>query len=294
MGNGGMRILGLSLCFGTVLGTPEPSAPVFASEPGTLAAITAQDIPVHLGFVRATGYPPATYTLSAAATLPDEVRVFVGEVDVSLPAFVSSANVETISVQVLAPYTGSITLTLTATNGESPDAEAEAIVPIDVEAPAPVWSPTSFSVELPVVAPVAIGELVVVDGADTIEVIALPDKGIYYIDDGDDTPLIVSDTFPVSDLPLLTGESDGDTGAVTGPLTLEAQGDGGATEIDITISIAVAAAPVITDRDFEIEEGTEAPINFGLTDMPTDGSATVENTTTGGPAVIIKYEDLSA
>lgn len=286
-------VLALGLYLGGNMGLPREAAPVFASEPGTLDAITAQDIPVNLGFVNATGYPPATYTLSASATLPDEVRIFVGEVDVSLPASVSSANVETISVQVLAPYTGSITLTLTATNGESPDAEAEAIVPIDVEAPAPVWSPTSLSVELPVVAPVVIGELVV-DGADTIEIIALPDKGIYYIDDGDDTQLIVSDTFPASDLALLTGESDGDTGAVTGLLTLEAQGDGGATEIDITISIAAAAGPVITDRDFEIEEGTEAPINFNLTDMPTDGSATVENTTTGGAAVIIKYEDLSA
>lgn len=290
-------VLALGLYHGGNMGSgepPTPTAPVFASEPGALTEITVQNEIVEVGFVRATGYPSPTYILSSAVALPDEVRVFIGGSDLSLPAAVPAGDVDDISVQTLEAYTGSVTLTLTATNGVSPDAEAEAVIPIDVAPPAPVWAPTTLAVELPVIAPTAIGGSLVVDGATTIEVTALPDKGIYYIDDGDDTPLAVNDTFPAADLSLLTGESDSDTGTVTGALSLEAQGAGGNTTINITITIAEAAAPVIADRDFEIEEGTEAAINFDLTDMPSGGTATIENTTTGGAAVIIKYEDLSA
>lgn len=285
--------LALGLYLGGNMGSgapPTPSAPVFASEPGTLAEITDTDV-LNLGFVTASGYPVATYVLDVDGTLPDDVAVYVGDVAIDLPFAVSSALVGTISVQALAPMTESFDLTLTATNSEGSDV-ATATVSIDIAVPAPEWSVESYAVELPISIPVAFGSSLSVENSVTIRVAGLPDKGIFYIDDGDDTPLALNDEFPVSDLALLTGESDGDTGAVTGVLKLRALGSSN-VDLDITVTIAEAAAPEIVERDFSIEEGTEASAGFDTTTMGDSELASIDNQTTGGSAVIVKIPDLS-
>lgn len=273
------------------VGEPEPSAPVFASEPGTLDDITDTDV-LNLGFTNATGYPSPTYVLDVDPTLPDDVAVYVGDAAVELPFAVPSALVDTISVQALAPMTETFDLTLTATNGVSPDAVATAAVSIDIAVPAPEWSVESYAVELPISAPITFGSNLSVENSATIRVAGLPDKGVYYIDDGDDTPLALNDEFAVADLALLTGESDGDTGAVTGVLKLRALGSSN-VDLDITVTIAAAAGPDITDRDFDIEEGTEANIGFDTATMGDSELASIDNQTTGGSAVIVKIPDLS-
>lgn len=280
-------VLALGLYHGGNMGLPADAAPVFASEPGALDDITDTEF-VNLGFTRASGYPAPTYVLDVDPALPDDVFVFVNDLEILLPAAVSSALIETIAVQALAPMTETFDLTLTATNGVSPDAVATATVSIDIAAPAPEWSVNSYAVELPVSAPITFGNNLSVTNATTIRIAGLPDKGIYYIDDGDDTPLIVNDEFPLADLALLTGESDGDTGAVTGVLKLRALGSSN-VDLDVTVTIAPPAAPDITERDFEIEEGTEAPINFDLTDYQVGDPVTITNNSTT-PLI---YEDQS-
>lgn len=292
-------VMALALALGLYLGgnlgsgePPAPSAPAFASEPGTLEAITSQNEIIPVGFTSASGYPSPTYILSG--TVPEGVNVFIDDSEpVELPVAVPAAYLDQIAVSVVDIISGAIELTLTATNGVSPDAESDATIPVAIPVAPPQWSLPSYAVELPVTAPVTFGSALGVTGAATIEVTALPDKGVYYIDDGDDTPLAVNDTFPAADLALLTGESDGDTGSVTGVLTLEAHGDGGDVELDITVTIAEAAGPDITDRDFDIEEGTEANIGFDTATMGDLELASIDNQTDGGSAVIVKIPDLS-
>lgn len=279
-------ILGLRLCFGTVSsGPPEPTAPVFAGEPGTLDDITDTDF-VNLGFTRASGYPTPTYVLDVDPALPEDVFVFVNDLEVILPAVVSSALVDTISVQALAPMTETFDLTLTATNSEGSDV-ATATVSIDIAIPAPEWSVESYAVEAPVVNPYTFGNNLSVTNTTTIRVAGLPDKCIFY-KSGVGTPYALNDEFPVADLALLTIESDGDTGSVTGVLKLRALGSSN-VDLDVTVTIAPPAAPDITERDFEIEEGTEAPINFDLTDYQAGDPVTITNNST----TPLTYEDQS-
>jgi hypothetical protein len=285
--------LALGLYLGGNMGSgapPTPSAPVFASEPGTLDDITDTDV-TNLSFTRASGYPTPTYVLDVDPALPDDVAVYVGDVAVELPFAVASALVDTISAQALAPMTETFDLTLTATNSEGSDV-ATATVSIDIAVPAPEWSVESYAVELPVSAPITFGNNLSVTNTTTIRIAGLPDKGIYYIDDGDDTPLIVNDEFPLADLALLTGESDGDTGAVTGVLKLRALGSSN-VDLDITVTIAPPLPPEITERDFDIEEGTEASAGFDTTTMGDSELASIDNQTTGGSAIIVKIPDLS-
>ena len=286
-------VLALGLYLGGNLGSgepPTPTAPAFASEPGTLADITDTDV-VNLGFTPASGYPSPTYVLDVDPALPDDVAVFVGDAAVDLPFAVPSALVDSIAVQALSPMTETLDLTLTATNGVSPDAVATATISIDIAAPAPTWSVNSYAVELPISTPITFGSDLSVDNATAIRVAAVPDKGIFY-KSGVGTPYAVNDEFPVSDLALLTGESDGDTGSVTGPLTLRALGSSD-VDLDITVTIAPPAAPVITDRDFDIEEGTEASAGFDTTTMGDSELASIDNQTTGASQVIIKIPDFS-
>lgn len=285
--------LALGLYLGGNLGSgepPTPTAPAFASEPGTLSDITDTSV-VDVGFVRATGYPAPTYVLDADPALPEDVAIFVGDAAIDLPFAVPSSLVDSIALQALAPMTETFDLTLTATNGVSPDAVATATVSIDIVVPAPTWSVNSYAVELPISTPITFGGDLSVDNATAIRVAAVPDKGIFY-KSGVGTPYAVNDEFPVADLALLTGESDGDTGAVTGPLTLRALGSSN-VDLDITVTIAPPADPVITDRDFDIEEGTEANIEFDTATMGDSELASIDNQTTGGSAVIVKIPDLS-
>lgn len=268
---------------------PEPSAPVFASEPGTLDEIT--EIGTYpLGFTLATGHPSPTYVASSE-DLPDGVLIIAGENELVLPAVVPAADVESTAAQFLGPLTDSFTLTMTATNSEGSDT-ATATVPVDIPVPAPVWSAPSYAVELPVTAPQTFGNNLSVTNCDTIRVAGVPDKGVYYIDDGDDTPLALNDEFPVADLALLTGESDGDTGAVTGVLKLRALGSSN-VDIDITVTIAAAAGPDIDEFEFEIEEGTVDDLPFDTETMGASELASVDNQTTGDSAVVVLIPDHS-
>lgn len=278
------------LCFGSVSATPEPTAPTFASEPGALDEITDANA-VELDFVNASGYPTPTYVLDADPALPGDVAIFVGDAAVELPFAVPSALVDSIALQALAPMTGTFDLTLTATNSEGSDV-ATATIDIDIAVPAPEWSVESYAVELPISAPITFGSNLSVENSATIRVSGLPDKGVYYIDDGDDTPLALNDEFAVADLPLLTGESDSDTGAVTGVLKLRALGSSD-VDLDITVTIAEAAGPDIEERDFDIEEGTEASIDFDTSTMGDSELASIDNQTDGASAVAVKIPDLS-
>jgi hypothetical protein len=284
--------LTLGLYLGGNLGSgepPTPTAPVFASEPGALADITDTEV-VNLGFTTATGYPSPTYVLDVDPALPDDVLVFVNDIEVLLPASISSAYVETISVQALAPMTETFALELTATNSEGSDVST-ATVSVAIAVPAPVWSTGSYAVEAPISNPLTFGSNLSVTNAPTIRIAGMPDKCIFY-KSGVGTPYALNDEFLVADLALLTIESDGDTGAVTGVLKLRALGSSN-VDLDITVTIAAAAGPVITDRDFDIEEGTEADINFDTTTMGDDELASIDNQTTGASEVVVKVQDLS-
>lgn len=100
---------------------PTPSAPVFASEPGTLDEITEAGV-YTLGFVRASGYPSSTYVLSGA--VPDGVEVLVGGLPIDLPATIPWAAVTSLSLEVLPGASGEFDLLLTATNSEGSDTAA--------------------------------------------------------------------------------------------------------------------------------------------------------------------------
>lgn len=282
--------LALGLYLGGNMGAPADAAPVFANEPGTLADIT--DTNVHnLGFNRATGYPAPTYVLDVDPALPDDVAVYVGDAAVELPFAVASALVDTISAQALAPMTEVFDLTLIATNGVSPDAVATATVSIDIAVPAPEWSVEGYAVEAPISNPYTFGNNLSVTNCDTIRVAGLPNKCIFY-KLGVGTPYVLNDEFPVADLTLLTIESDGDTGAVTGVLKLRALGSSN-VDLDITVTIAPPLPPEITERDFDIEEGTEASASFDTSTMGDSELASIDNQTTGGSAIIVKIPDLS-
>lgn len=282
-----MRILGLSLCFGTVLGTPEPSAPVFASEPGELETLTESGEFTLFGFVSASGYPTPTYVLDG--TYPSNVQIVVGGNQVTLPAALSAAQVGGAGYVAMGYGSGAILVTLTASNGVSPDAEADASVDVDVDPPAPEWSPGSYSLELPVSDPITFGGDLIASNTTTIKVIAVPDKGIFYLDDGDDTPLAVNDEFPIADLDTLTGESDGDSGAVAGPLTLQAIGDGGTTNFSITVLI-ISLTPSITSRTLNIEQGQTVSLGLDTTNWKAGETGDLANDSDA----TLTYEDFSA
>ena len=106
------------------------------------------------------------------------------------------------------------------------------------------------------------------------------------------TPYALNDEIPVSDLALLTIESDGDTGAVTGVLKLRALGSSN-VDLDITVTLAPPLPPEITERDFEIEEGTEASASFDTSTLGDNELASIDNQTDGASAVIVKIPDLS-
>ncbi|MFD0848221.1 hypothetical protein [Sphingosinicella xenopeptidilytica] len=269
------------------VGEPTPSAPAFASEPGTLDEVTEDIDATSFGFVTASGYPPPTYLLSG--TYPENVQIIVGGDLVTLPATVSSAQVPGISYIATGTGSGAIDVDLTASNGVSPDAAANATVPIDIAPPAPEWSPSSYNLELPFIDPITFGNALVVSNADTIKVIELPGEGVFYIDDGDDTPLAVNDEFPLADLADLTGESDGDTGPVTGDLVLQAIGDGGTANITITVTIA-DNVPVITSRTLNIEQGQTLPLGLDLSNYMSAGTGTLANDSDA----TLNYPDQSA
>lgn len=286
-------IFGPRLCHGAVFGSgtaPEPSAPVFASEPGALAAITEPNEVTLLGFVAATGYPAPEHTLTGTG-VPEGAKIFIGADEVDLPAVVPPNMAHLIPLTgalATGPLDESFELIYTASNGVAPDATASAIVSIDVPHPNPAWNTSSLSVELPITDPLDLGALIAVINATLITVQSVPNKGIYYLVGGD--PLGASDTFDPDDMPILRAASDGDTGSVTGALVLRATGLGdGHAGIAITVTIAEAAAPVITEREFEIEEGTEAPIAFGLSNYKPGAPITITNNSTT-PLV---YEDKS-
>lgn len=275
--------LALGLYLGGNLGSgeqPTPTAPAFASEPGTLDTLEEAGVLTLFGFVPASGYPQPSYTLDG--TYPENIQIVVGGDQVTLPVSPSHGDVASIGYIAMGNGAGEISVTLTASNGVSPDDEAAASVTVDVALPAPEWSPGSYNLTLPISDPITFGSDFVVSNATTIKVIALPDKGIFYLDDGDDTPLIVDDEFPVADLDTLTGESDGDTGAVTGPLTLQAIGDGGNTNISITVTITTLT-PSITSRTLNIEQGQTLPLGLDTTnwksgelgDLANDSDATL-------------------
>lgn len=285
-----MTLLGFGLWIGVTAPHSveiEPYAPVFPSEPGTLAEITEDVSATPFGFVKASGYPAPTYELTGA--YPENVQIIVGGEPVTLPAFASAADVAGISFIAFGVGTGTIDVDLTASNGVSPDAVANATVSIVIAPPAPQWSPSSYSAELPILDPITFGDALVVSNANTIKVIELPDEGIFYIDDGDDTPLSVDDEFPLADLADLTGESDGDTGPVTGNLVLQAIGDGGTTNITITITIA-DNVPVITTRTLNIEKGQTLPLGLDLSNYMSASTGTLANDSDA----TLNYPDLSA
>lgn len=134
--------LGLGAIFGGGATPPEPSAPVFASEPGELAEITEAGT-YNLGFVPATGYPSPAHVLTF--TVPDGVQVLVNGSPVSSGASVSRSHVASISLLVPDDVTGTAELTLTATNSEDSDT-ADAEAPIDV--PAAVTAPVISNLEI--------------------------------------------------------------------------------------------------------------------------------------------------
>lgn len=282
--------LALGLYLGGNMGggaPPTPSAPVFASEPGTLDTLDEAGVLTLFGFVPASGYPTPTYVLDG--TYPSNVQIVVGGNQVTLPASLTVAQVSGAGYVATGYGSGTILVTLTGSNGVSPDAEADASVNVDVDPPAPEWSPGSYSLELPISDPISFGGDLIASNTTTIKVIALPDKGTFYLDDGDDTPLAVNDEFPIADLDTLTGESDGDSGAVTGPLTLQAIGDGGTTNFSITVSIS-SLTPSITSRTLNIERGQAVSLGLDTTnwkvgepgDLANDSDAT------------LTYEDFSA
>jgi hypothetical protein len=251
--------------------------PVFASEPGALPAITQQDVDYPVPFVPAGGYPMPAHVLSG--TLPANVEIFVDDVEVTLPASIARASANNIRLRASAPGTGTVTLALTATNSVGADV-VNATATVNVATPAPDWSVNAFDFELPVSLPRNLGTLLAVANATTIRVTTLPDKGQFFIDDPTPTLLAVNDTFAYADLPLLAGEAGGDTGAVTGPLTLRAEGPGGNDDIVVTVTIAQGAAPAITARTLQVVQETTANVGLNLTDYQVGSDTTVTNNTT--------------
>lgn len=255
-------------------------APTFASEPGTMSEITDYDVPVSIPFVQASGSPAPAYILDG--TLPEGALILIGGSSVLLPAEIEALDFGLIEIVVRSTVTGTAYLTMTASNGVSPDAEADAEIPLDVIAP-PIWTPGSLSINLPPSAPLLFGDGLAASDTTTIKVVSLPDKGIYYIDDGDDTPLEVDDEFPYADLADLTGEADGDTGAVTGALVLQAIGDGTA---NITITVSIVEG-LVTARELEVE--IDSVTSLGIDTSEIVGNATMENDSD----LNIYHEDLS-
>lgn len=281
---------GLQLRDGGAVAEPPVSAPVFASEPGTLPTITTEDALVPVGFVRASGYPAPAYEIYTDTAVPSNVAIFVGGVAVGLPFEPPSGLVGSVAVMGLNPLTDTFDLKMAATNSEGSDV-ATATIAFDIPQPAPEWSVDQYAVEAPISAPRTFGSDLAVTNATGIEVAGLPNKCIFY-KLGVGTPYAVNDEFSVPDLDLLTIASDGDTGAVTGVLKLRALGSSN-VDLDITVTIAPPLPPEITERDFEIEEGTEASAGFDTSAMGDSELASIDNQTTGGSAIIVKIPDLS-
>jgi hypothetical protein len=244
---------------------PLPEAPVFLSEPGTLPEIRNENINV-LGFVPATaddgaplvGPNTATYTLYATQ-LPANTQVYILNAPVTVPVsglVVAEGSITSIAIKATGVGSGVVALNLVAINGAGTDsAVCNTSVVIDPVIPAPVWTPPSLSVTVPLTGKLQINATVT--NTVTVRVLAVPDKTELVVTvNQTDIILEQDDTFSIVVLPTLNIQAGGDTGTVTGVFVLEAEGPSGLkTNFTLTPTIASGSA-TITERELDVEQNS--------------------------------------